>query len=677
MHPEQSPRQPRLVTGVTMRDYQLVGTEWLTSLYINGFNGILADEMGLGKTLQAIAFLAHIYDMGTRGPFLIVAPLSTVCNWVMEIERFTPSIPVILYHGSKEYRANLRRTVMSEGKKFPIVVTTYEICINDKKHLEKHQWKYIILDEAHRIKNPNCKLVKELSTYKVTNRLLLTGTPLQNDLEELWSLLNFIMPQEFNSAMAFLEEFKRIGELGQPAYVSQLHNILKPFLLRRTKDSGKELVSLAIHGYVGIDAIRAVDLEDLEIPKKREYLLYAPLVPKQRLLYQAALEGRLREELVSMMMGDVEEGKPGGVELEPIESTRRRSKRNSSEKNYEELADTHFFEQASVQPAARPAQHSRETVNRRKLVEKHVNTLGLNNTIIQLRKICNHPYLFNLSGDDDDLDNDDSHTSSSSSTAISKSLLKITKTLPDIVAWSGKMLILERLLPKLFERGHKVLIFSQWKRVLDVIEDWCRVVKGWRSFRLDGSVDVQERVRQMKEFNNKSDVKLFLLTTRAGGLGINLTGADTNPQADLQAQDRAHRIGQKKPVIVYRLLTADTNSTVETEMLAKAAAKRKLEKLVIHKKEFKGEKAYYAQKSKDLTEEEMTTILTTEEAERIQSRQKDPANAVYTPETVLNDVDLERIMDRSDEAYERASAGKEGQNGHFEVLEEEEGVVLV
>jgi ATP-dependent DNA helicase len=195
------------VTGGALRDYQLAGVEWLISLWENGLNGILADEMGLGKTLQTISFLAHLKSMQVSGPYLIVAPLSTLANWVNEFKRFAPSINVILYHGSKEERQHMINRKMPKKKEtssdFPVVVTSYEIIMNDRKHLQRYNWKYIVVDEGHRIKNMNCRLIKELKTYSSANRLLLTGTPLQNNLAELWSLLNFLLPDIFDDLDMF------------------------------------------------------------------------------------------------------------------------------------------------------------------------------------------------------------------------------------------------------------------------------------------------------------------------------------------------------------------------------------------------------------------------------------------------------------------------------------------
>lgn len=217
--------------------------------------------MGLGKTLQTIAFLAYLRELGIPGPFIIVAPLSTLSNWITEFKKFTPTIPVILYHGAAIDRTNLRKKYIKKNiinDMFPIFVTSYEICMNDRKYLQKIAWKYIVVDEGHRLKNLNCKLVKELKSYNSANRLLLTGTPLQNNLTELWSLLNFLMPEIFNDLNSFGEWFdledsnysegteKKLSE--EATIVSKLHHILKPFLLRRIKTDGTfEYLLLQLH----------------------------------------------------------------------------------------------------------------------------------------------------------------------------------------------------------------------------------------------------------------------------------------------------------------------------------------------------------------------------------------------------------------------------------------------
>lgn len=284
-----SARQPSLITGGVMKDYQLEGLEWLVSLYENGLNGILADEMGLGKTLQTISFLAFLREKSVWGPFLVVGPVSVLSSWVDEIGRWAPDMPALLYHGTPAERAELRRTAMAKlGPGFPIVCTNYEMIMNDKQFLAKYSWKFVIIDEGHRLKNMNCKLVRELKSYPSSNRLLLTGTPLQNNLAELWSLLNFLLPEIFDDYQYFEEYFDFSNIQGndkashaaflakeeQKNLVGNLHALLKPFLLRRVK----------------------TDVET-SLPPKKEYILYAPLSQNQKDLYGALLDHEASEWL--------------------------------------------------------------------------------------------------------------------------------------------------------------------------------------------------------------------------------------------------------------------------------------------------------------------------------------------------------------------------------------------
>ncbi|KAG8725953.1 hypothetical protein FRC12_023848 [Ceratobasidium sp. 428] len=287
--------QPALITGATLKDYQLDGVQWIASLWENGLNGILADEMGLG--------VLH--------------------NWISEFEKFAPSIPVCMYHGLPTHRAELRKTVLRQptsvgksptkskkgrksGKKggadddlpeqttltFPIVVTTYDMVIKDRVHLAKYAWKYIVVDEGHRLKNMNCKLIQELKQYSSANRLILTGTPLHNNLSELWSLLNFILPDIFNDLDSFQQWFNFTDATSSapsslashtPAIVSQLHNILKPFLLRRLK------VDVATN-----------------LPPKKEYVLFAPLTREQKDLYEATLKRQIHGYLMKKALDGLE-----------------------------------------------------------------------------------------------------------------------------------------------------------------------------------------------------------------------------------------------------------------------------------------------------------------------------------------------------------------------------------
>ncbi|KAG0264201.1 hypothetical protein BG011_007235 [Mortierella polycephala] len=624
-------RQPKLVTGGVLRDYQLEGVEWLVSLHQNGLNGILADEMGLGKTLQTISFLAFLCEKSNWGPFLIVAPLSTLANWVIEFERFAPDIPVLLYHGTPEEREHMRKHKMKKPgtKTFPVIVTSYEITMKDRTHLSKFKWRYIIVDEGHRLKNMDCKLIRELKSYDSANRLLLTGTPLQNNLTELWSLLNFLLPEIFDQLALFKEWFdfsdidvkegqERIQKQeSERGIVSSLHQILKPFLLRRIK----------------------TDVE-VNLPKKKEYLLYAPLTSAQKEWYDAALSHDIRDFLIRKKCGidankdeeadeeipldvmdamiDADDNQAEKTEKTTAAIARRRTR--AVVKSYAENSGDELDKEARKIEATK-AIDARE-VDLRKAT-KSVANMKLMNVVMQLRKACNHPYLFEWPEDYEP---------------------------EDLLNSSGKMLVLNRLLEALFSRGHKVLIFSQFTSMLDIIHDWAEINKGWTCCRIDGSVPQTERRRQILEFNTNPSLKLFLLSTRAGGLGINLTSADTviifdsdwNPQMDLQAQDRVHRIGQTKPVLIYRLVTANT---VEGKIIEKANSKRKLEKLVIHKDKFKRLSLADSMPSerKTTTLAEIAEMLAHNDGEEIQLATKD--------DVVISDKHLEMLLDRSDAAY--------------------------
>ncbi|KAJ0040405.1 hypothetical protein Pint_28266 [Pistacia integerrima] len=543
VHKEQRELVP-LLTGGKLKSYQIKGVKWLISLWQNGLNGILADQMGLGKTIQTIGFLAHLKGNGLNGPYLVIAPLSTLSNWVNEISRFVPSMNAIVYHGSKKEREELRRKHMPReiSPKFPIVVTSYEVALFDaRKSLRHYNWKYVVIDEGHRLKNSKCKLLKELKHLPMGNKLLLTGTPLQNNLSELWSLLHFILPDIFSSLEEFQSWFDLSGKCNSEApkeeveekrraqVVAKLHAILRPFLLRRMKS----------------------DVEQL-LPRKKEIILYATMTEHQR---------NFQDHLV-----------------------------NKTLENY--------------------------------LLEK-VATGGmkrkLNNLMIQLRKNCNHPDLLE--------------------SAFSDSVFY--PPVEQIVEQCGKFRLLDRLLAQLFARKHKVLIFSQWTKVLDIM-DYYFNEKGFEVCRIDGSMKLNDRKRQIEEFNDvNSKCRIFILSTRAGGLGINLTAADTcilydsdwNPQMDLQAMDRCHRIGQTKPVHVYRLATAQS---VEGRILKRAFSKLKLEHVVIGKGQFHQERIM-GNGTDILEEEDLLALLKDEETAEDKMIQTD-----------ISDEDLEKVLDRND-----------------------------
>ncbi|KAK9839496.1 hypothetical protein WJX81_005727 [Elliptochloris bilobata] len=527
-----------------LRQYQLKGVKWLISLYQNGLNGILADQMGLGKTVQTIGFLSHLRSKGVHGPFMVVGPLSTLPNWVSEFARWCPSMPCILYHGTKAERQALRSKRMPSGKMnehFPVVVTSYEIVIADVKFLQRYNWKYIVVDEGHRLKNFNCKLLRELRTIPTANKLLLTGTPLQNNLSELWSLLNFLLPDVFNSLANFESwfDFSGVGQAGGDQHilaqeqrnrvVSKLHAILRPFLLRRIKS----------------------DVET-SLPAKMEIVLYAGMSDVQR-----QFNDQLRDRTLHEVMAKERAGMGGA-------------------------------------PVAK-----------------------LNNVLMQMRKNCNHPDL--ISG------------------AYDGSLTY--PSADELVEQCGKLALLDRILTRLHRDGHKVLIFSQMTRMLDLLDTYLEQ-RGHRAARIDGSISWQDRQESMRAFNTDPDMFAFLLSTRAGGLGINLTSADTviiydsdwNPQSDLQAMDRCHRIGQQKPVLVFRLATAQS---VEGKLLRRANSKLALERLVIKKGAFLPGQEVEEAKATSMSAEELMDLL------------KADAGGNDVPQSgVIDDQVLEQLLNR-------------------------------
>ncbi|KAG8356800.1 hypothetical protein FVEN_g5469 [Fusarium venenatum] len=739
--------QPKCMINGTMRDYQLEGLTWMYEICSQGMSGILADEMGLGKTVQTIALIALLREQENYlGPHLIVAPLSTLSNWIAEFEKWTPSIPVEMYHGDKKAREQIFKTKMTKhlksGRptaKFPVVCTSYEMVLRDQHNLSRINWEFIIIDEGHRMKNADAKLFQQLRQFHSATRLLITGTPLQNNLKELWSLLHFLLPNIFTDWEAFeswfdfsdlqdeegTEEF--IADQKKQELVKKIHLILQPMLLRRVKAD--------VAAY---------------LPKKREYVLFAPMTKEQTDLYNVLtdkkvdtrqyLENKVLEKLnagvsatpsekssrsssrappktislpvresarknevepeesekpeepapnaFSVMMnkkrgrgrppknpkpdastqtpekpGTKRKNHPVALEPEPKSTKssrqatpvglRRRTRKTRTYKDAgsdeEKMSDDEFeaklaneveSDDEDKDGKASMTPEERERAEAFELAKKQIAHKKLGNPMAQLRLVCNSPHNF--------------YNPWKASTELSVD--------DSIVTASGKMLLLDRLLPRLFEGGHKVLIFSQFVTQLDILEDYCAELRGWKVCRIDGSVSQTSRQEQIADFNNDPNYKIFLLSTRAGGQGINLASADTvilfdsdfNPQQDLQAQDRCHRIGQTRPVVVFRLATKDT---VEESLLNSADAKRRLEKLVIKKGNFTtmGQKMDLRE---DLDPESLRALLL-----------KDgQVYKVSGGEEVLSDSDLDVLCDRSDSAYEKAAIG-EGDADAFRVVE--------
>ncbi|XP_041444883.1 chromodomain-helicase-DNA-binding protein 3-like isoform X2 [Xenopus laevis] len=485
--------QPQFVssTGGTLHMYQLEGLNWLRFSWAQGTDTILADEMGLGKTIQTIVFLNSLYKEGhTRGPFLVSAPLSTIINWEREFQMWAPDFYVVTYTGDKDSRAVIRENefsyqdnVMKGGKKafkmkaqaqvkFHVLLTSYELVTIDQAALGSIRWACLVVDEAHRLKNNQSKFFRVLNGYQIDYKLLLTGTPLQNNLEELFHLLNFLTPVRFNNLEGFLEEFADISKEDQ---IKKLHDLLGPHLLRRMK----------------ADVFK-------NMPAKTELIVRVELSPMQKKYYKFILTRNF----------DALNSRGGG------------------------------------------------------------NQVSLLNIMMDLKKCCNHPYLFPAASLESPILPSGAYEGGS------------------LVKASGKLLLLQKMLRKLNEQGHRVLIFSQMTKMLDLLEDFLDF-EGYKYERIDGGITGALRQEAIDRFNAPGAPQFcFLLSTRAGGLGINLATADTviiydsdwNPHNDIQAFSRAHRIGQANKVMIYRFVT---RASVEERITQVAKRKMMLTHLVV------------------------------------------------------------------------------------------------
>uniref|UniRef100_A0A8C7GJT7 Chromodomain helicase DNA binding protein 4a n=1 Tax=Oncorhynchus kisutch TaxID=8019 RepID=A0A8C7GJT7_ONCKI len=486
-------RQPDYLdsTGGNLHPYQLEGLNWLRFSWAQGTDTILADEMGLGKTVQTAVFLYSLYKEGhSKGPFLVSAPLSTIINWEREFEMWAPDMYVVTYVGDKDSRAVIRENEFSfennairGGKraskmkkdssvKFHVLLTSYELITIDMAILGSIDWACLVVDEAHRLKNNQSKFFRVLNNYPLQHKLLLTGTPLQNNLEELFHLLNFLTPERFSNLEGFLEEFADIAKEDQ---IKKLHDMLGPHMLRRLK----------------ADVFK-------HMPSKTELIVRVELSPMQKKYYKFIL--------------------------------------------------TRNFEALNTRSGG--------------------NQVSLLNVVMDLKKCCNHPYLFPVAA----MEAPKMPNGMYDGSALTKS--------------AGKLTLLQKMMRKLKDGGHRVLIFSQMTKMLDLLEDFLEN-EGYKYERIDGSITGGMRQEAIDRFNAPGAVQFaFLLSTRAGGLGINLATADTviiydsdwNPHNDIQAFSRAHRIGQNKKVMIYRFVT---KASVEERITQVAKKKMMLTHLVV------------------------------------------------------------------------------------------------
>lgn len=512
--------QPSILNqSMELKPYQKIGLNWLALLHKHGLNGILADEMGLGKTIQAIAFLAYLYQEGDKGPHLIVVPASTLDNWIREVNLWCPALDVLFYYGSQEDRKQLRIDINNKVVNFNVIVTTYNSAISsadDRSLFRRLKLNYAIFDEGHMLKNMGSVRYQHLMTINARNRLLLTGTPVQNNLLELMSLLNFVMPHMFSGSTSeirrmFSSKTKAAEEhsIYEKERIAHAKQIIKPFILRRVKD---EVLK--------------------QLPPKKDLIELCDMSEKQEQLYYD-LFNKLKKSI------------------------------DSQEKNSE-----------------------------------------MGNVMMQLRKMANHPLLHrqyytadklkmmsmlmlkeptHCDANPDLIFEDMSVMTDYELHLLCKQYANVSdfKLEMDTILDSGKFRTLERILSDLKEKGDRVVLFSQFTMMLDILEVLLKQLQH-RYIRLDGKTQISERIHLIDEFNTDMGIFVFLLSTKAGGLGINLTSAnvvilhdiDCNPYNDKQAEDRCHRVGQTREVQVIKLIS---KGTIEESMLKISQQKLKLE----------------------------------------------------------------------------------------------------
>jgi SNF2 family DNA or RNA helicase len=502
---EDVPLPTSLRGEITLRPYQKHGYNWLAFLHRFGLNGVLADDMGLGKTLQTLAVIQKAKELNKAGhPSLIICPTSVIRNWEAEVRKFFSGCVVVLYTGA---RREAKFRIICEMMKYSrvqdhhattIVVTSYDIARRDCEELNRIPWMYVVVDEGHNIKNPDAQRTKAIKTINGQHKLALTGTPIQNNLEELWSLFDFVMPSYLGTRKSFKDLYGRNGRVNWDVVREGSHRLrdrLHPFILRRMK----EHVAKDLPPKIIVD--RKVELTPVQVDLYKKVLASADC---KRLVEEIDAKGVQRAKVLILSM------------------------------------------------------------------------------FTKLRAICNHPALSNGQPRGDALKFDD----------------------------SGKLDCLQELMEEIIDGEHRALLFCQSTQMLDIIGHF---FTKWRIrfLRLDGETPPPRRQGLVDEFNGTEEIKCFLISTKAGGTGLNLTGADTvifydhdwNPANDNQAQDRAYRIGQTKPVTVYKLIS---KGTIEEKIIERQGIKQTLADEIIGADE---------QGFKDLTKDELMSLFQLDESD--------------------------------------------------------------
>lgn len=702
---ESSIRMPVELLRGSLRDYQVSGMHWLINLHKSKSNGILADEMGLGKTIQTIALLAWLaIEKELWGPHLIIVPTSVMVNWEVEFKRWLPGFKILTYFGSIKERKQKRKG-WTDPELFHVCITSYTLAVQDNFILRRKKWVYLILDEAHNIKNFKSQRWQTLLNFSAQHRLLLTGTPLQNSVMELWSLMHFLMPSLFESHSEFKDWFSNPlqntydsqpqSAVSRAKVVEQLHVVLRPFLLRRLKSEvekdlppkhehiikchlGKRQRQLYEDFMARSDVLENLKSGDLfkvmnvlmqlrkvcnhpDLFEGRPILspyAMAPIfypIPSSvvGMCYQPSLE-KINLNLLSLDLCSEELVWPGKWYSEECE-------RISSEQLVRDmmlkqaLADDKLLNMGKnilsavalgsrekIQAFRREAMYhlaviSAHRIRARGLLGEDTRAACLmtpsslldslrfnssplgdfvpHNTSKLVTKLdymseraraASEQFVFCVTKASAPLvelryQGDDAHYSSGLELLIEFNMMssayrslfrsfdvRSQVTIPDkrLVQWDcGKLQVLDVLLRKLMLQNSRVLIFTQMTKVLDVLEAFLNL-HTYLYLRLDGTTKTDDRQKLVQRFNSDKRIFCMILTTRAGGVGLNLTGADSvvfydtdyNPAIDNQAQDRAHRIGQTKPVNIYRLIC---EQTVEENILRRATEKRCLENQII------------------------------------------------------------------------------------------------
>ncbi|XP_020654321.3 SWI/SNF-related matrix-associated actin-dependent regulator of chromatin subfamily A containing DEAD/H box 1 isoform X1 [Pogona vitticeps] len=512
--------QPSILNqSMELKPYQKIGLNWLALLHKHSLNGILADEMGLGKTIQAIAFLAYLFQVGDMGPHLIVVPASTLDNWIREVNLWCPELQVLFYYGSQDDRRHLRMDIHNKVADFNVIVTTYNCAISspeDRSLFRRMKLNYAIFDEGHMLKNMGSVRYQHLMTINAKNRLLLTGTPVQNNLLELMSLLNFVMPHMFSSSTS---EIRRI--FSSKAKPSEEHSIyekerivhakqiIKPFILRRVKE---EVLK--------------------QLPPKKDIVEWCNMSEKQEQLYQdlfSSLKKTIDSQEKSSEMGNVM------MQLRKMANHPLLHRQYYTAEKLKVMSELMLKEPTHCE--ANPD-----------LIFEDMSVM----TDYELHLLCRQ-----------------------------YSNIHDFKLEMDLILDSGKFRTLTRILSEFKEKGDRVVLFSQFTMMLDILEVLLKHEQH-RYLRLDGKTQIADRIHLIDEFNSDMGIFIFLLSTKAGGLGINLTSAnvvilhdiDCNPYNDKQAEDRCHRVGQTREVKVIRLIS---KGTIEESMLRISQQKLKLE----------------------------------------------------------------------------------------------------